>query len=113
MIASLPLARACTARFGNAMATQTRSTRRGRPPGSTTVAPHAIVRRRVHFTVHRDRQPLLAKWLSEHDKHGLARDLVDLLERALAGRDVAVGKREGGEQVPVYEVDMSGLMDWG
>lgn len=95
------------------MATQTLTTRRGRPPGSTSLSPNMVIRLPVHLTIRRDRQPLLAKWLSDHEERGVASDLVDLLERALAGRDVAVGKNGEGEQIPVYEVDMSGLMDWG
>lgn len=95
------------------MATQTLATRRGRPPGSTTIAPNAVVRRPVHLTVYRDRQPLLTQWLSDHAGRGLASDLVDLLERALAGRDVAVGQSGEEEQTQVYDVDMSDLVDWG
>jgi hypothetical protein len=86
--------------------------RRGRPPGSITVSPKDIIRRRVHFTVHRTRQPLLAAWLAQHDERGLAADLVDLIERALAGRDVAVAGSGGDRQTEVFEIDMSGLMDW-
>lgn len=86
-------------------------TRRGRPPGSTTVDATDIIRRRVHFTVNRQRQPLLAAWLANHDERGLATDLVDLIERALAGGDVAIASG-GVPKTEVYEVDMSGLMEW-
>jgi hypothetical protein len=86
-------------------------TRRGRPPGSRTVDAADIIRRRVHFTVNRHRQPFLAAWLANHDERGLATDLVDLIERALAGGDVAMANGEV-QKIEVYEVDMSGLMEW-
>ena len=88
------------------------STRRGRPPGSRKYHPDDVIRRAVHLTVHRHRQPLLADWLSAQDERGLAANLVDLIERALSGGNV--GPVSGGEvEVPrVFEVDMSGLMEW-
>lgn len=96
--------------MNTSVATSTR--RRGRPPGSTTVKPESIVRRRVHFTIHRHRQPLLAAWLAVQDERGLAPALADLLERALAGQAVADAPDGGGAQDQVYEVDMSGLLEW-
>jgi hypothetical protein len=87
-------------------------TRRGRPPGSRKYHPDDVIRRAVHLTVHRHRQPLLAEWLAAQDERGLATSLVDLMERALSGG--TVGRVSGGEveTVQVFEVDMSGLMEW-
>lgn len=89
--------------------------RRGRPPGSRKYHPADVIRVPVHLTVHRQRQPRLAAWLTEQQargiERGLATDLVDLIERALAGGQILIAS--GGEQAEeVYEVDMSGLMDW-
>lgn len=86
--------------------------RRGRPTGSTTVKPESIIRRRVHFTIHPHRQPLLAAWLTAQEERGLAPTMADLLERALAGQSVADLSGRGETQPQVYEVDMSGLLDW-
>lgn len=88
------------------------STRRGRPPGSRKYQPDEVIRRAVHLTVHRQRQPLLSAWLAAQDERGLAANLVDLIERALSGGNVGVAG--GGEVVApqVFEIDMSGLMEW-
>ena len=86
--------------------------RRGRPTGTQTTLPTEVIRRPVHLTIHRQRYPLLAAWLEQREPRGLAGDIVDLMERALAGRDVAVTGNGGEGQSQVYEVDMSGLMEW-
>ena len=88
------------------------TTRRGRPPGSRKYLPDDVIRIPVHLTVHRHRQPLLAAWLSEQNDRGLAPNLVDLMERALAGRDVALTSGGEVETAQVFEIDMSGLMEW-
>jgi hypothetical protein len=84
----------------------------GRPRGALSVQPHLVMRRHVHLTIHKQRTPLFAAWLAQHnqaDGRRLAGDLVELLEKALAGRNVVL-EAPVGEQV--FEVDMSGLMEW-
>lgn len=88
------------------------STRRGRPPGSRKYHLDEVIRRAVHLTVHRHRQPLLAEWLAAQDERGLATSLVDLIERALSGGTVGLVSGREGAMPQVFEVDMSGLMEW-
>lgn len=86
--------------------------KRGRPPGTCHTRPGMVIRRPVHLTIHRDRHPLVAAWLTQHESRGLAGEIVTLMERALAGRDVRVAGGGGVGLQEVFEVDMSGLMEW-
>jgi hypothetical protein len=92
------------------MASQTR--RRGRPPGSRAIPSEMIIRLPVHLTIHHQRHPLLAVWLAEREPRRLAGDVVELMERALAGGNVAPAPSRAGGDSKVYEIDMSGLMEW-
>jgi hypothetical protein len=87
-------------------------TRRGRPRGSRTIPPELVVRLPVHLTIHRIRHPRLSAWLAHRESGRLAGDVVDLMERALAGADVAMETGGGEVQSQVYEIDMSGLLEW-
>jgi hypothetical protein len=92
--------------------TTTSLTRRGRPRGSRTIPPESVVRLPVHLTIHRTRHPRLTAWLAHRESGRLAGDVVDLMERALAGADVAMESGRGEVQTQVYEIDMSGLLEW-
>lgn len=99
------------------MTTSCTTPRRGRPHGSRKVDPAEVIRIPIHLTVHRRRQPLLSAWLSQQldaggAGRGLAPDLVDLIERALAGGRVELATGGGVATAQVYDVDMSGLLEW-
>ena len=94
------------------MATSKKSstTRRGRPAGTRLLLTDEVVARvSAHLSVSNLRHPLLTAWLTQREQGRLAGDLVDFMERALAGMNVAVEVEEGVAEV---EIDLSGLMDW-
>ena len=84
--------------------------RRGRPPGTRILPTDEVVSRlSTHLSVSNVRHPLLTAWLAQREQGRLAGDLVDFMERALAGLSVAVEVESIPDEVVI---DLSGLMEW-
>lgn len=95
------------------MTTEHPKPRRGRPPGTRLLlTDEQVARFTAHLSVSDRRHPLLTKWIAGREPRRLAGDLVEFMERALAGQDVALGGNGSDVAEPQYEVDMSGLMEW-
>ena len=63
----------------------------------------------AHLSVSTVRHPLLTAWLAQREQGRLAGDLVDFMERALAGMKVGMEVKGAAQEV---DIDLSGLMDW-
>lgn len=84
--------------------------RRGRPAGTRLLlTDEQVARFTAHLSVSSVRHPLLTAWLAQREQGRLAGDLVDFMERALAGMNVGI-ELEG--TAPEVHIDLSGLMDW-
>ena len=63
----------------------------------------------AHLSVSNMRHPLFTAWLARREERRLAGDLVDFMERALAGMNVGIEVENSVDEV---DIDLSGLMDW-